>query len=93
MSERLEDNVGMNTFLVRLIDPGRKVKLKEEDFESAHRLGPFNENVCFPRTITFKLHHLQKKILILRAARERRQSNPNDTTNYRIIAAISTQLR
>ncbi len=34
--ESLEENVGMFAFLVKLLDKEWKIKVKEEDFESAH---------------------------------------------------------
>lgn len=72
--ESLEGNVGMIGFLVKLLHKEWKVKVKEEDFENAPRLGPLKENVRFPCTIIFKMHHLQKKILTLKAVREQEKS-------------------
>ncbi len=54
-------------------------------------LCPFKENACFPCTIILKLNHLQKKILILEAVRERGESS--ELPKYRITLDISTQLR
>ncbi|CAL8292698.1 unnamed protein product [Arctogadus glacialis] len=45
-------------------------KLEEEnDIEIAHRIGPLVKNVARPRTVIFKLHHLQNKLSIVERAR------------------------
>lgn len=86
--EKEEGGMLMIAFLVKIFKEKWKLQLEENDFERAHRMGPARENQRYPRAIIFKLHHFQKKQLILNSCRR----SPEDGA-FRVVPDISAQLQ
>ena len=83
-----EKDMSMITFLIKIFEEKWGLKLKEEDFDRAHRVGPLRDNAQYPRAIIFKLHQYQKKLHILKVAKGRLNGS-----SLRVVTDISAQLR
>ena len=68
LPEKSEAGYNMEAYLAKTLSALLSIPLKELDIEFAHRLGPLVEQ-SRPRTVIFKLHHLQKKISIMEAVK------------------------
>ena len=68
LPEKSEAGYNMEAYLAKILSALLSIPLKEHDIEFAHRLGPLVEK-SRPRTVIFKLHHLQKKISIMEAVK------------------------
>ncbi|CAL1593144.1 unnamed protein product [Knipowitschia caucasica] len=86
--EGYEKDLPLTSFLVKTLAERWNLKLTEEDFERAHRIGPVSDNARYPRAIIFKLHHFQKKLYIQRGARE-----PAEGGKLRIVPDMSSMVR
>lgn len=86
--EKEESGRQMIAFLVKFFKEKWDLQLEENDFERAHRLGLIRDNQRYPRSIILKLHHFQKKQLILNSCR----TSPNDC-DFRVVPDISAQLQ
>lgn len=47
----------MPSYLVKTLAEKWNLKLKEEDFEKTHRIGPAKDTSKYSHAIIFKLHH------------------------------------
>ncbi|CAL8282526.1 unnamed protein product [Gadus morhua 'NCC'] len=63
-----EAGYSKEAYLAKILSSLLSIPLKENDIEIAHRIGPLVKNVPRPRTVIFKLHHLQKKLSIVETA-------------------------
>ena len=86
--EGSEKGMSMISFLVKTLEENWSLKLEEEDFEKAHRIGSIKDKAKYPRAIIFKLHHFQKRQLIWKQTREKR-----DGGNLKIVMDSSVLLR
>lgn len=83
-----EKDLPMSSFIIKILAERWNLKLKEDDFERAHRVGPMREAAKYPRAIIFKMHHFQKKLYIWRGSR-----GPRDGSNVRVVPDMSTSVR
>ena len=49
-----EKDLPMSSFLIKMLAERWNLKLKEDDFERAHRVGPMRESAKYPRAIILK---------------------------------------
>jgi hypothetical protein len=68
LPEKSEAGYSKEAYLAKILSSLLSIPLKENDIEIAHRIGPLVKNVPRPRTVIFKLHHLQKKLSIVETA-------------------------
>lgn len=69
LPEKSEAGYTMEAYLAKILSSLLSIPLKENNIEIAHRIGPLDKNAARPRTVIFKLHHLQKKRSIVETAR------------------------
>lgn len=86
--EDREKDLSMPSSLVKTFEEKWNLKLKEEDFERAHRVGPMRDTSEYPRAIIFKLHHYQKNVYIWRGTRGQLQG-----CNLRVVSDMSAMVR
>lgn len=94
LPEKSEAGYTMASYLAKILSDLLSIPLKELDIEAAHRIGALKEDQPRPRTVIFKLHHLQKKWSIMEAAKHK-ELRPRDHPGVRlhITADISVRRR